>query len=385
MPSDKILIIDDDSAIRILVRNCLREYEVLEASDGEAGLEKALQASPDLLIVDWTMPKMDGDEVCRVVRETPAISDVPILMLTARGEVADQVRGLSSGADDYIVKPFDPAVLRARVQSLLKRRARTEYLDPLMRVLGDLWSKRGIEQLGRELEVAHEIQMGMLPQTRPRLPRMEVGAALVPCSVVGGDFYDFFTLGDGQVCVAIGDVSGKGVPAALLMVMVRIMLRLLARENRPPDDLIRAVNDVLVVETAPDWFATLCCIFLQPGSSTVTYCNAGHCPIMVYDPARHSYRLLESNGPGLGIFSDQRFRIDAYSVSPGSILVALTDGVLDAVLVDDIRVRYEQVAEIVRDHADQDADGLARTLIDEAVPGEGKHRDDLAVVVIKAE
>jgi sigma-B regulation protein RsbU (phosphoserine phosphatase) len=384
MPPEKVLIIDDDPVIRLLVRNCLRGYEVLEAGDGEEGLAKALEAKPDLVIVDWTMPKMDGDEFCQAARGTPAISTTPILMLTARGDIEDEVRGLGSGADDYVVKPFDPALLQARVRSLLTRRARTEYLEPLMRVLGDLWSKRGIEQLGRELEVAHEIQMSMLPQSRPRLPGIEIGAALVPCSVVGGDFYDFCSFGDEQLCIAIGDVSGKGVPAALLMVMVRTMLRLLARENRPPQDLIRAVNDVLVAETAPDWFATLCCVFMQSNSSSVAYCNAGHCPLMLYDPTRHRYELMASNGPGLGIFPGQQFQVDTFELPAGRVLIGVTDGVLDAVLVDDVRVRYRQLAQIARDHADEDADTLAQTLIEQATCGKGAHRDDLAVVVVKS-
>ncbi|HLG50906.1 MAG: response regulator transcription factor [Chloroflexi bacterium] len=118
---ERILVIDDDEAITTALRRMLsfEGYTVEVALDGEEGLRKVREAIPDLIILDILMPGIDGVEVCRRLRST---EDVPILMLTARDEVADRVRGLDAGADDYLVKPFAPDELLARVRALLRRR-----------------------------------------------------------------------------------------------------------------------------------------------------------------------------------------------------------------------------------------------------------------------
>ena len=118
---ERILVIDDDGAITTALRRALafEGYTVDIASDGEEGLRRARDAAPDLIVLDVLMPGIDGFEVCRRLRSA---DDTPILMLTARDDVADRVRGLDSGADDYLVKPFAPDELLARVRALLRRR-----------------------------------------------------------------------------------------------------------------------------------------------------------------------------------------------------------------------------------------------------------------------
>ncbi|HVC33985.1 MAG TPA: response regulator transcription factor [Chloroflexota bacterium] len=118
---ERILVIDDDEAITLALRRALSfdGYTVELALDGEEGLRKARDVAPDLIILDVLMPGIDGFEVCRRVRSG---DDTPILMLTARDDIADRVRGLDAGADDYLVKPFAPDELLARVRALLRRR-----------------------------------------------------------------------------------------------------------------------------------------------------------------------------------------------------------------------------------------------------------------------
>ncbi|MEI7025973.1 response regulator transcription factor [Paenibacillus sp. y28] len=119
---EKILVIDDDNKITSMLRRSLAfdGYSVVTAASGSEGLKHLLQEEPDLIILDVMMPQMDGWEVCRRVRE--AGSEVPVLMLTAKDEIADKVKGLDLGADDYMVKPFALEELLARVRSLLRRK-----------------------------------------------------------------------------------------------------------------------------------------------------------------------------------------------------------------------------------------------------------------------
>lgn len=118
-----ILIVEDEAPIATLLRyNLEREgFEVIDAADGEEGLLLADERKPDLILLDWMLPMLSGIEVCRRLRRAPNTKAVPIIMLTARGEEGDRVRGLNSGADDYITKPFSPSELIARIRAVLRR------------------------------------------------------------------------------------------------------------------------------------------------------------------------------------------------------------------------------------------------------------------------
>jgi two-component system phosphate regulon response regulator PhoB len=118
-----ILLVEDESALVTLLRyNLEREgFRLVEARDGEEALVLAKEEKPDLILLDWMLPLMSGLEVCRQLRRAPENRDVPIIILTARGEETDKIRGLDSGADDYITKPFSPAELIARVRAVMRR------------------------------------------------------------------------------------------------------------------------------------------------------------------------------------------------------------------------------------------------------------------------
>lgn len=135
--ANKILVVDDETSIvNIIAYNLKKEgYEVLTANDGEAGLEKAINSSPDLVLLDIMMPKMDGYTVCRKIREK---SDVPIIMLTARADEVDKVLGLEMGADDYVTKPFGNRELMARVKANLRRIPSLKEKTGNLQVYGDL-------------------------------------------------------------------------------------------------------------------------------------------------------------------------------------------------------------------------------------------------------
>jgi two-component system, OmpR family, phosphate regulon response regulator PhoB len=118
-----VLIVEDEAALVTMLRYNLEKegFVVCEASDGEEALVQIAERKPDVVLLDWMLPLVSGIEVCRQIRRSPASRTLPIIMLTARGEEGDRVRGLNSGADDYIVKPFSPAELIARVRAVMRR------------------------------------------------------------------------------------------------------------------------------------------------------------------------------------------------------------------------------------------------------------------------
>ena len=118
-----ILLIEDETALVELLRYNLEKegFRITAAVDGEEGLAALAESRPDLLILDWMLPHVSGIEICRQIRRKPETRDLPVIMLTARGEEADRVRGLEVGADDYVTKPFSPSELIARVRAVLRR------------------------------------------------------------------------------------------------------------------------------------------------------------------------------------------------------------------------------------------------------------------------
>ena len=155
-----ILIIDDDQKLNDLLKGFLRDFgfSVLAATHPEKGLKKLRQKAPDLIILDVMLPGMDGFEVCRKIRQQSA---VPIIMLTARGELMDKVVGLELGADDYLPKPFEPRELVARIQNVLKRSADSHSLE--VYEVGDLkvdLNRKLVEKAGRPIDItANELAL----------------------------------------------------------------------------------------------------------------------------------------------------------------------------------------------------------------------------------
>src|SRR2546427_782266 len=138
--AESVLVVDDDPDVARFVEVNLRSagYEVTVASNGEEGFDKAVELRPDLVLLDVMMPKLDGFEVAQRLRRDPRTSSCSIIMLTAKALSADKVLGLSSGADDYIIKPFDPVELLARVKGTLRRAREMRALSPLTGLPGNI-------------------------------------------------------------------------------------------------------------------------------------------------------------------------------------------------------------------------------------------------------
>lgn len=136
----RMLIVDDDPDIRDVLNITLSAegYEVIEASDGEEALKLVNEKSPNMVILDYMMPKIDGREVCRRIKSDILLAHLPVLMLTGKGEVADKVGGIEAGADDYVVKPFEPQELLARIKMILRRTERDLEANPLTRLPGNI-------------------------------------------------------------------------------------------------------------------------------------------------------------------------------------------------------------------------------------------------------
>ncbi|MBN1870117.1 MAG: response regulator [Candidatus Omnitrophica bacterium] len=158
MRKEKILTIDDDPDILdVLALTLSEQYDILQAGNGEDGLQLLQQKNPDLIICDYMMPVMNGREFCKALKKDILLRHIPVIMLTGKGEVQDRIGGIEAGADDYIVKPFDPNELLARIKMILKRTERSLDANPLTHLPGNTSI---MEELQRRIEIKEKFAVG---------------------------------------------------------------------------------------------------------------------------------------------------------------------------------------------------------------------------------
>ena len=187
------------------------------------------------------------------------------------------------------------------------------------------------EKLERELEVARQIQLSILPRSLPQNGRFEFGARMIPMSAVGGDFYDVLQLENGSLAVAVGDVTGHGVPAALLMALTVTLLRAEARRIESPSEVLLAVNRELMQVNDTGYFVTALYGILHDSDGKFHYARAGHSVPLVLDAGRQPIEVGHGVGHPLGLFEEMLVDEASLDLDPGSLLLLYTDGVTEAV------------------------------------------------------
>jgi len=321
--ADRLVLIVDDvrTNVELLVRALKDDYRLAVAQDGESALRSVAVAPPDLVLLDIMMPGLDGYEVCRRLKRDPHTRDIPVVFLTSLDEVQDKARGFEAGAADYITKPFEILEVKARVGALLRAKA---YQDAVR------------ELLESELRVAREIQRGLVPRNFAALggAAAECFACLEPARAVGGDLYDVFRIDDRHLCFVVGDVSGKGIPAALFMVMTITLIRSLARLSGRPDEILARVNDALAADNPSSMFVTLLCAVLDVETGRLTCASGGHLSPMLARPGGEPRPVVTSEGTLVGVQPGLAFPATDVELAPGDLLVAFTDGVTEAMSPD---------------------------------------------------
>jgi sigma-B regulation protein RsbU (phosphoserine phosphatase) len=249
-----VLIVDDAKAnVDMLVEALRGDFKLSVALDGEAALRAVAKSAPDLLLLDIMMPGIDGYEVCRRLRADAATRELPIMFLSSLEDVKNKALGFELGANDYLTKPFEILEVKARVRSLLKAKAYTDAI-------------RAAQE--RDLAIAREIQMGILPSDLAALSRgmgLDIHATIEPARQVGGDLFEVLRVSEDRLVVAVGDVCGKGIPAALFMAVTLTLLRMLARQLDGPDEILARLNEELAAQNPRGMFVTMVCLDLRGG------------------------------------------------------------------------------------------------------------------------
>jgi len=326
----RILVVDDndDNLYTLKLHLDLEGYtEVETARDGEEAIGRLKTGAFDLVLLDVMMPRVDGFQVLTWLRDQARLRDLPVIMISALTEMNSMARCIELGAVDYLLKPFNPVLLKARLGATLEKKRLRDEVDA------------HLARLQEELDAARRLQMAMVPQSFPPPSAdfpIDLCASMEPAREVGGDLYDFFVTEDGMLCFLVGDVSGKGMAAALFMArtksLIRIATDLMRSRDGPsaaPAEIIARVNRELCQNNGDMMFVTLFFAMLRPSNGEVEFCNAGH---------NAPYRL---NGQGLapieggkgiilGIRPDAVYATGRSSLAPGESIYVFTDGVTEA-------------------------------------------------------
>jgi sigma-B regulation protein RsbU (phosphoserine phosphatase) len=377
-PEEKklVLVVDDAPANLQVVNSILKDdFKIRVATSGAKALELVkVKPYPDLILLDVMMPELDGYEVCGILKASPETKDIPVIFLTGKTEADDETKGFQVGAVDYIHKPFSPSVVKARVHTHLVLREAREQLA------------RQLLTINNELEMAREIQLSILPHEIPKIRGLEIAARYLPMNSVAGDFYDFILVDEKRIGILIADVSGHGLPAALIASMLKVALSAQSAHACDPARVLNGLNHSLCGKFKYH-FVTAAYVFVDMEKQTMSYAAAGHPPLLLWQTATASASEVVQNGLLLGMFPQETYSAVKIAVQPGDKAILYTDGILETSSPSDEDFGIELFKGFLESKHQLKADAFADLLLDE-LAGWSKHakgfhqEDDITLLAI---
>lgn len=381
-----LLIVDDEpSNLQKLRRTFITDFEILPARTGEEALDLLNARRVHVIVTDQKMPGMNGVDLLK--RSLEFSPEAIRVILTGYAEVEYLMDAINLGhVHRYVTKPWDPFTLRQTVLQTL------EHFE----------LKRQNRILAEQLRIAREVQTRLFPRTLFPIPGIEYSGVCHPAGDVGGDYYDFLPLGPDRLWLAVGDISGKGISAALLMASLQASMRShVALRRDSMQQLVSDMNRQLWSLTDESKFASFFCGVYDSARRRLTYVNAGHNPPLLYAansrPAGAlkaerisgdslEVRKLEANGLILGAFEDSVYGQESVEMRPGDTLIVYTDGIVDTCDSAGEPFGEGRLMSVVGAHRHLSAEALQYAILDEvgAYARGLPARDDRTLVVLKA-
>jgi sigma-B regulation protein RsbU (phosphoserine phosphatase) len=343
----KILVVDDEADLEVLIRQRFRK-QIREdlmrfefAQNGIQALHKLDEHQDiNLVLSDINMPEMDGLTLLQKLgeRNDPLLKSV---IVSAYGDMENIRTAMNRGAFDFLTKPIDfgdleTTILRTLQQQEVLRQA-THDREQLLSVRNDL-------------QTAARIQQSILPQTFPPFPHraeFDIVAQMVPAKEVGGDFYDFFFLDEDRLAFVIGDVSGKGVPAAIYMAVSRTLLKAVATQVVNPGETLRRINTMLIPEGSGRMFVTIFYGVLNTRTGDMQFSYGGQPPPFIKKADGTVEQIVQEGGFLLGMVEGMEYDSHKVVLRPGDTVLLYTDGVTEAMTADGQLFGDERLIEVL--------------------------------------
>ena len=379
----QILVVDDEPDIELMMRQKMRRqirkgrYAFDFALNGIEALEKLnTPRDPpyDLLVTDINMPKMNGLELLGEIARRNA--EVKSIVVSAYGDMDNIRTAMNLGAVDFVTKPVDFDELETTI-------ARTE--EQIRTWRDAVRSRDRLRAREIELDMARTLQHSVLPSEMPASHRYEIEARMTPAREIGGDFFDIVKLENEHLGIAVADVSGKGIPAALFLVGARSVLKGTAIGASEPGTVLAEMNRIIEHDNPKTNCLTVVYMVYNPRTGEMRYANGGHPSPMVVDGDGTCSELAPVQGIAVGLDAEAAFEEGTETLEPGETVVMYSDGVVQAKNAAGEAFGAERLMHVFEGHSPAGA-GEAIRRIEEAVAGfsEGReHDDDFTVLALR--
>ena len=317
-----ILIVDDNPVnLEVLLKLLSKaNFKVLVASDGESAINQSQYAKPDMVLLDVMMPRMDGFEVCRLLKENEETRDIPVIFMTALSDTEEKVRGFTLGAVDYITKPFQHEEVLVRLTTHLTIRNLQKELVNTNNILNE-----NLTQIKEDLKIAQNIQNRLLPRKNMDLPGLEYYFEYIPLDRVGGDFLDIVQISPTKTRVLIADVVGHGIQASLITMAIKGEYEDIKLKSSEPATIIMELNERFRAHFGALRTHFPCIVVdIDDEENSMTYASAGHPDQLLLCADKREW--LSYTGPLLGISDQIKVKNIKFDFTPGCRLFLYTDG-----------------------------------------------------------
>ena len=379
-----VLIIDDEPTVRVALAARLKRlgYRVLQADDGKAGLEMLRRERPDLTILDWMMPEMDGPSFCEVVRQDSELLSSQILMMTSNDQPEQIAEGLSRGADDFLSKAASKYEITARVQAGIRAAGLIRRLEDVTAEI-----RRKQEALERELQSAARYVESLLPASGTIGPGVQMVRLYRPSLALGGDLFNVVPWSDDLLGLYLLDASGHGVSPALRSASFATFLR---RESllrhvgsSDPGSILTEANKHFPLTENGHYF-TIVFATLDVRCRTLSYATAGHSGAFLHRKSGEVCWMARPNLP-LGFDPSTVYGTEVLPIEPGDRLYVLSDGLYEVPDSTGNLWGQDRLEQLVRMHGDRPLPEVLSFALDEAVRwlGHEQFPDDVAVMAVE--
>jgi len=382
--SIKILVVDDEADLADLIRQKFRrqirarDYEFLFAGNGEEALKQLVEHDDvDLVLTDINMPVMDGLTLLLKMMELNRLTKA--VVVSAYGDLGNIRTAMNRGAFDFLTKPIDFPDLEITISRTISQ------LQQAKEAAKDHEQLNAIRQ---ELTIAGSIQASLMPRSFPAIGDQkthDVYAEMTPALEVGGDFYDFFLISATKLGVVVGDVSGKGIPAAIFMALARTMIKATALQGVDAAMCLRNVNRLLCRDNEHAMFVTTFYGILDLASGELNYCNAGHNPAYHIRDDGHIDILPRVGGLSLGVEEDAEYRSHQVVLNPREAVFLYTDGLNEANNPTDQLFGDDRLRNSLAAHGSSPARELVQNVLKDVrdfVSG-ARQSDDIAALAVR--
>ncbi len=325
----RIIVVGDNRMNRLKLSRGLENqgHRVWLAKNGLQALELLKEQVFDLILLDILMPKINGYQLLRKLKIDPRLREIPVIVISAIGEMSSIIRCIEMGAEDYLPKPFNRILLNARIGAVFEKK---QLLDKER-----LYTK----SMESELEIGHQIQSSFFPESLPRISGWEIATYYQTALKVSGAFYDAFQLGqNGRLGLVVADTCNKGVGAALTMAVFRSLIRIFSKARQFIDNseelligIVSSINTyITTIHNRSKMHAMVFFCVLETKKNTLYYVNAGHKQPLVLSANGEVKKILEPTAPVIGHNQDLPITVDKVELKKNDTLIAYTQGVVDA-------------------------------------------------------